>query len=129
MENVLVISHEWNLGFDELRELADAGFQVVPATNGFEAVKIFATRAVAAVIVNRRLPDINVADLVSYFRHHNDSMPIVMLSAVMPVLNVPPAVDAVLSKRDCATLLCRSLQHGSSHPIDMVERKSVAHVA
>jgi DNA-binding response OmpR family regulator len=126
MKNVLVVSHEWNLGFDDLRELSNAGFQAVPAADAFQAVTIFATRPIAAVIVDRRLPDISVADLVAYFRQHNERIPIVMLSAVMPVLDVPAAVDAVIAKRDCSTLLVPTLQLASRNTADETESFSQA---
>lgn len=113
MENLLVVSHEWNLGFEELRELANAAYQVIPAASGFDAVKIFATRPIAAVVVNRSLPDMDVADFAGYIHKHNESLPIVMLSAVMPVLEIPEGVDAVIAKHDCSTLLVPTLQLAS----------------
>ena len=109
MTNVLCISHEWNLGFEELRGLANAGFCVIPAPNGYEAVRQYASREIGAVIINRHLPDIEVADLLSYFRHHDETMPIVMLSAVMPLESVPAAVDAVIHKSSGADLLVPTL--------------------
>jgi len=110
MTNVLCVSHEWNLGFEELRELSNAGFRVIPAATGYEAVKQYAARDIDAIIVNRRVPDIEIEDLVSFFRHHNESIPIVMLSSVMPLPSVPPAVDAVIQKSSSAGLLVPTLQ-------------------
>lgn len=110
MANVLCVSNEWNLGFEELREMSNAGFRVIPAPNGYEAVRQFASRTIDAVIINRRLPDIEVADLLSYFRHHNETIPIVMLSAVMPLTAVPAGVDAVIHKASGAGLLVPTLQ-------------------
>ena len=110
MANLLCVSHEWNLGFEELRALSNAGFRVIPAPNGYDAVKQFASRDIDAVIVNRRLPDIELGDLVSYFRHHDDGIPIVMISTVMPPATVPPEVDAVINKYSCAALLVPTLE-------------------
>ncbi len=110
MASVLCVSHEWNLGFEELRALANGGFRVVSAPNGHEAIRHFATKAIDAVIVNRRLPDIEVADLVSYFRNHDEGIPIVMLSAVMPPESVPAKVDAVVHKYSSAALLVPTLE-------------------
>ena len=109
MSNVLCISHEWNLGFEELRALSDAGFRVIPVPNGFEAIKRYAACEIDAVVMNRRLPDIEVSDLVSFFRHHDVDVPIVVLSTVMPLESVPEAVDAVISKHGCAPLLVSTL--------------------
>ncbi len=110
MANLLSVSHEWNLGFEELRELSNAGFRVIPATTGDDAVKRFAARDIDAVIVNHRLPDIELGELVSYFRHRDDGIPIVMLSAVMPPPAVPPEVDAVINKYSSAALLVPTLE-------------------
>ncbi len=110
MANLLCISHEWNLGFEELRELSNAGFRVFPTPSGYEAVKQFASRDIDAVIVNHRLPDIDLGELVCYLRHHDDSMPIVMISAVMPPPMGPPEVDAVINKYSCAALLVPTLE-------------------
>jgi DNA-binding response OmpR family regulator len=110
MANVLCISHEWNLGFDELRELANAGLRVIPSTSAFDAIKQFATRDIDAIIVNRRLPDIEVADLITFFRHHAENIPIVMLSNSMPVQNAPAEVDALMGKHNCAALLVPTLE-------------------
>lgn len=110
MANVLCVSHEWNLGFEELRAFSKAGFRVIPAPNGFEAVKQYAAREIDAIVVNRRLPDIEVSELVSYFRHHDDGIPIVVLSTVMPLKSAPTAVDAVIQKHGCALLLVPTLE-------------------
>ena len=80
MANVLCASHEWNLGFEELRELSNAGFRVIPVSTGLDAIKQFAAREIDAIVLNQRLPDGPVSDLVSYFRHHDQGIPIVMLS-------------------------------------------------
>ncbi len=110
MANLLCVSHEWNLGFEVLRELSNAGFRVFPAPSGYEAVKQFASRDIDAVIVNHRLPDIDLAELVTYFRHHEDGIPIVMISTIMPPPKVPQEVDAVINKYSCAALLVPTLE-------------------
>lgn len=110
MANILCVSHEWNLGFEELRALSNAGFRVFPAPSGYDSVKQFASRPMDAVIVNRRLPDIDVGDLVAYFRQNDDGIPIVMISPVMPPDAVPPEVDAVLNKYSCGALLVPTLE-------------------
>ena len=109
MVNVLCVSHEWNLGFEELRELSNAGYRVIPACCGVEAVKKFATHEIGAVIVNRRLHDIDVAELVSYFRNHDQDIPVVMISSVMPLPSAPKSVDAIVQKYSCASLLVPTL--------------------
>ena len=110
MPNLLCVSHEWSLGFEEVRELSNAGFYLIPAANGFEAIKHFATRAIDAVLVNRRLPDISVDDLATYFRRHHEDLPIVMISNSMPVPDAPASVNAVVQKHHCSTLLVPTLQ-------------------
>jgi len=110
MTNVLCVSDEWNLGFEELRALSNAGFRVIPVPNGYEAVKQFAAREIEAIIVNRRVADIEIADLLSFFRHHDETIPIVMLSSAMPVPSVPATVDAVIQKSSGVGLLVPTLQ-------------------
>jgi CheY-like chemotaxis protein len=110
MTNLLCVSDEWSLGFDELRELSNAGFRVIEAPTGFDAVKEFATQQVDAVVLNRRLPDISVREIAIYFRRHNVSTPIVMVSTIMPIPDAPATVDAVIHKNECAALLVPTLQ-------------------
>lgn len=110
MPNLLCVSHEWSLGFNELRELSNAGFYLIPAANGFEAIKQFATRSIDAVLVNRRLPDIQVSDLLTYFRMHHEGLPIVMISNSLPVADAPASLDAIIQKHHCSTLLVPTLQ-------------------
>ena len=110
MPNVLCVSHEWSLSLKDVRELSDAGFYLIPAANGFEAVKHFATRPIDAVVVNRRLPDIDVDDLATYFRRHKENLAIVMICNGLPVPEPPAAVDAVIPKRCSSELLVPTLQ-------------------
>lgn len=110
MPNLLCVSHEWSLGFNEVRELSNAGFYLIPAANGFDAIKQFATRPIDAVLVNRRLPDIEVEDLATYFRLHHENLPIVMISNSLPVQDAPASVDAIIQKHHCGTLLVPTLQ-------------------
>ncbi|MGH9644793.1 MAG: response regulator, partial [Terriglobales bacterium] len=93
-----------------VRELSNAGFYLIPAANGFEAIKQFATRSIDAVLVNRRLPDISVADLAQYFRLHHEGLPIVMISSAMPVTDAPDSIDAIVQKHHCSTLLVPTLK-------------------
>ena len=110
MPNLLCVSHEWSLGFNELRELSNAGYYLIPAASGFDAIKQFATREIDAVLVNRRLPDIEVDDLATYFRLHHEDLPIVMISNSLPVPDAPASVDAIIQKHHCSSLLVPTLQ-------------------
>jgi DNA-binding response OmpR family regulator len=110
MPNVLCVSHEWSLSLKDVRALCDAGFYLIPASNGFDAVKQFATRVIDAVIVNRRLPDIAVDDLTTYFRRHKEDLPIVMISNVLPVTEPVGYVDAVIHKHGAGDRLVPTLQ-------------------
>lgn len=109
MPNLLCVSHEWSLSLKDVRELSDAGFYLIPAANGLEAIKQFATRTIDAVVVNRRLPDIPVEDLTAYFRNHSAEMPVVMISSAMPVPETPATVDAVIHKHSSHDLLVPTL--------------------
>jgi DNA-binding response OmpR family regulator len=110
MVNVLCVSHEWNLGFEELRALSNAGFRVRTVANGFEAIKQFAEHEIDAILVNRQLPDVEVSELVSFFRNHDADIPIVMLSTVMPLKSASGTVDAVIHKQSAAQLLVPTLE-------------------
>lgn len=126
MPNLLCVSHEWSLSLKDVRELSDAGFYLIPASNGLEAVKHFSTRQIDAVIVNRRLADIGVDDLTTYFRHHNADMPIVMISSSMPLTDAPAAVDAVIHKHSSHDLLVPTLLSLLKDVPEPVETQSVA---
>jgi len=107
---VLVVSHEWRLDFEEVRELLAAGFEAIHAVDAFHAIRQYATRRISAVVLNRCLPDIEVSELITYFRRHDEALPIVMLSTTMPVVDIPREVDAVIQKYGCATLLPPTLE-------------------
>ena len=109
MANLLCVTHEWQLGFDAVRSLANAGFYLIPAANGYEGLQKFVLRDIDAVVINRRLPDISVEDFVRFARHHKPELPVVMVSAEMPLPQAPALVDAVIGKHSAAELLAPTL--------------------
>lgn len=111
MPNLLCVSDEWSLGFNDLRGLADMGFNVVTATNGYEAVQLFSFRTIDAVVVNRKLPDLGVGTLARFCKAHKPGIPVIMLANVMP----PPEerineIDAVIAKTHAGGLLAPTLE-------------------
>ena len=111
MPNLLCVSDEWSLGFKDLRALADMGFNVVTAANGYEAVQLFSFRDIDAVVVNRKLPDLGVGTLARFCKAHKPGIPVIMLANVMPSpqerIN---EVDAVIAKTHAGGLLAPTLE-------------------
>ncbi len=110
MPNILCISHEWNLGFEALRNLADAGFVAYPAPTGIDALREFAARPISAILVNPTLPDIPVAELIDFFKSHDPNLAVIMISNSMPLAARPAGVDSVMSRHHAADLLVPTLQ-------------------
>ena len=105
MTRILCVSHEWNLGFDTLRSLTDANFHVTTASSGGEAIRHFTDGSYDAVIVNRRLPDMPLCDLLNCVKNHAADLPVIMISNVMPVPEKPERVNAVIGRHYAAELL------------------------
>jgi len=98
MRTVLCVSDEWSLRFDDLRALADSGFTVVTATTGNQALKRFSAGNVDAVLVNRRLGDMDVDDFAWQLKSQCPYLPVIMLSREMPKSGqTSNCIDAVLA--------------------------------
>lgn len=79
--------------------LASAGYRVLTAAGGAEALRIFAGQPVAAVLLDYKMPEMNGAEMARRMRELKPRVPIVMLSAYF---DLPPEAaalaDAVMSK-------------------------------
>ena len=95
MLNLLCVSDEWSLGFNDMRALADRGFNVFTASNGYEAVQMFSFRQIDAVVVNRKLPDLGVGALARFCKMQRPGIPVIMLATVMP------SPDEKINEADC----------------------------
>jgi CheY-like chemotaxis protein len=137
MATVLCVSHEWNLNLDTVRALTDAGHSLLTAGNAYDAICKLTAQPVDAVIVNRRLPDLDVRAFVAYVKAHVPEMPVIMVTARMPLPGEKPEfVDAVIGKSHCVDLLVPTLEvlgsasgvqemtHTSLAPSDSGERKA-----
>lgn len=110
MATVLCVSYEWNLGFPELRALHQAGYVLVSAHSGIDALKSLAANAVDAVLVSRTLPDVEVSALVEYIREARPKLPVMMITDAIPnPKTAPKAIDCVLPKSYAAALLVPAL--------------------
>lgn len=110
MATVLCVSYEWNLGFDEIRSLHEAGYLLVTAHSGLEALRTLASGRVDAVLLSRTLPDVEVSALVDYIREALPKLPIVLITEAIPnPRTAPKAIDCVLPKSYAAALLVPAL--------------------
>lgn len=125
MLTVLCVSHEWNLGFGDLRALANDGFSVLTASDGYDALHIFASQQIDALVVSRNLPDIPVDELARYVKLHQPGMPVVMLAPVLPAPDERPReIDATVAKTrarsQLAPTLRRLLRSGKMRDVEPV---------
>ncbi|HEU5453260.1 MAG TPA: hypothetical protein VFU76_14795 [Terriglobales bacterium] len=110
MATVLCASYEWNLGFDELRSLHEAGHVLITVHDGLEALRTLAGGNVDAVLVSRTLPDVEVSALVDYIREARPKLPIILITEAIPnPKTAPKAIDCVLPKSYTAALLVPAL--------------------
>ena len=111
MRTVLCVSHEWNLRFADLRALADAGFSIATATSGRAALKLISQREITAVLLNRRLPDMDVQEFARQIKAREPMMPVIMLSPRMHAADeAGNCIDAVMSCHLTHGLLVPTLQ-------------------
>ncbi len=80
MTKVLLVEDEHDLAQVVLRELIAAGYETLYASNGVDALDIYAREQVDLIILDWMLPLLNGLDVVRQLRR-NSSLPVLMLTA------------------------------------------------
>jgi CheY-like chemotaxis protein len=75
------------------------GYDVTVAANGREALKLFLSRKVDAVVTDLEMPGMTGTELASRLKHLRPELPVVLVSGSKAVVETPPKmVDASVPK-------------------------------
>jgi CheY-like chemotaxis protein len=91
--------------------LENSGYEVLEATGGDEALKLFASHSVDAVVLDYQMPGMNGDAVAKRMKRVKSHVPIMLLSACGPLpKNKLEAVDTFLSKSQPPAMLLSALQ-------------------
>lgn len=111
MATILWVSQEGNLGFSDVRDLAESGFSVVTASDGYHALRCIEARNVDALVVSSSLADIAVDELARYLKLHQPGTPVVMLApAPLSAKQRMREIDATIPQRRAGSQLVPTLK-------------------
>jgi CheY-like chemotaxis protein len=82
--------------------LATNGYRVVSATNGQEAIGIFAEMAVDLVLTDFVMPQMNGSQLVDRLKQIASHVPMILLGDPQRMSGEMHAADALLAKKSCS---------------------------
>jgi CheY-like chemotaxis protein len=108
---ILCIDDHWNSLIGRKRLLEQNGYEVLEASAGDEALKLFRSRNVDAVVLDYQMPGMNGDMVAAKMKSINSHVPIMLLSAYGPLpKNKLRAVDSFLSKSQPPNILLSTLQ-------------------
>jgi CheY-like chemotaxis protein len=97
--------------------LEESGYEVLEATGGDEALKLFLAHAVDAVVLDYQMPGMNGDAVAAKMKRINSQVPIMLLSAYGPLpKNKLRSVDMFLSKSQPPAILLSTLQNLVDRP-------------
>jgi len=81
MKHVLVVDDEEAITYIFRRYLEAAGYRVSTAQDGVEALALFDTEEVDALVTDARMPRMNGQELIAQLRPRHPGLPIAVVSA------------------------------------------------
>jgi CheY-like chemotaxis protein len=109
---ILCIDDHWSGLIGRKALLENDGYKVMQATSGDDGLKLFASHAVDAVVLDYRMPGMNGDAVAVKMKSIKSHVPIMMLSAYADLPKAKlEAVDTFLSKSQPPKLLLSTLQH------------------
>ncbi len=82
--------------------LATNGYRVVSASNGQEAIGLFAETAVDLVLADFAMPHMDGSQLVHRLKQIASHVPMILLGDPQKMMNDIHAADALLAKKNCS---------------------------
>lgn len=79
--SILVVDDEPNSLFGICEVLTDEGFNVIPASNGREALESFHTHPVNVIITDEKMPDMSGMDLLAEVKRTHPNIPVIFITA------------------------------------------------
>lgn len=108
---ILCIDDHWHGLIGRKMLLEKNGYEVLEASGSAEALKLFASRDVDAVVVDYQMPGMSGDMIAEKMKRMNSHVPIMMLSAYGPLpKNKLRAVDSFLTKSQPPSMLLSTLQ-------------------
>jgi len=99
--------------------LEKAGYEVLTARSGKEALELAATRKLDLILTDQLMPGMSGTELAKRIRTQYPGVAIVLLSGVNDIPAGVGVADAFLSKVEGPDALCKEiaavLQHGNAH--------------
>jgi CheY-like chemotaxis protein len=109
---VLCVDDEWNGLEGRKMLLEEAGYKVLVATNGVEALQLFASHPVDLVLLDYHMPGMNGDVVAQHMKAAQSDVPIALLSADE---GLPESalrwVDAFVSKSESPVNLLQIVEH------------------
>jgi CheY-like chemotaxis protein len=108
---ILCIDEHWKALVARKMLLENNGYEVLEASDGDEALKLFLSRNVDAVVVDYQMPGMNGSVVADKMKRINSHVPIMLLSAYGPLPKKKlRSVDSFLTKSQPANILLSTLQ-------------------
>jgi CheY-like chemotaxis protein len=99
--------------------LQKAGYEVLTARSGKEALELVAEHKLDLIITDQLMPGMSGTDLAKQIKERYPELPVVLLSGVNYIPAGVGLADAFLSKVEGPDALCKEieavLQHGNEH--------------
>jgi CheY-like chemotaxis protein len=114
---ILCVDDHWNSLIGRKMLLEESGYEVLEATGGDEALRLFLAHAVDAVVLDYQMPGMNGDAVAAKMKRINSQVPIMLLSAYGPLpKNKLRSVDMFLSESQPPAILLSTLQNLVDRP-------------
>ena len=108
---ILCVDDHWSGLIGRKMLLESNGYEVLEATNGDEALKLFLSHSVDAVVLDYQMPGMNGDVVAAMMKRAKPHVPIMLLSSYGPLPKSKlEAVDIFLSKSQPPKILLSTLQ-------------------
>jgi CheY-like chemotaxis protein len=108
---ILCIDEHWKALIARKMLLENNGYEVLEASDSHEALKLFLSHNVDAVVVDYQMPGMNGAAVADKIKRINSHVPVMMLSAYGPLPKKKlRSVDSFLTKSQSPNILLSTLQ-------------------
>lgn len=91
MKQILIVDDDLDLQFLLKNLLSKNGFNILKATNGFDALDLVRENKPALVLLDIRLPGINGMEVLKKIRQMHSSLPVIMITSIT---NINQAIQA-----------------------------------
>ncbi|MEK6776704.1 MAG: response regulator [bacterium] len=82
MKTVLIVDDEENIRILYKEELADEGYNVILASNGYEALEVLSVQKPDAIILDIKMPGMDGVNLLKLIKERKeDDIPVIICSA------------------------------------------------